>query len=455
MNLIREFMLILLLTAITGSILMVIWMAAVYSIMGRRNIHYAWWMLRGVLAGYLIPLVYLFVHRCIEIVRNDYDILSVSNAKMDKAFLVLFFIWVVGVFYRLLSQLHIWSCFRRITRGSMAVPKGYHKVLQRLCIEMGIQKKVSLYQGYGVESPFIFGAWNPKIYLPVREFSEEELEMVLYHELVHYKQGDTFWKPFFGFLGNLYWFSPLSRLLWNEVIRWTEANCDFYCCKERFQAKKYFLLLLEMGSVGQNRLNSYMPMWTEGSRELEWRVKRMKNNKMKKTSRAVVAAIVVIAILSSGLSAHAAAEGMKKVYYEVYSDTVEETEEPYEDGNKLQEYEGTVEDFAGMEVVEHTGEITAYAATGTIDWTVGNGAIHYSDGFKVSAGGTITVTIGVEPNDRTVKVGIVKPDGTTSYVTGKKFISHVFSVSKAGTYKVFVSNSSGKKVTVSGSYTIL
>ena len=121
MNLIREFMLILLLTAITGSILMVIWMAAVYSIMGRRNIHYAWWMLRGVLAGYLIPLVYLFVHRCIEIVRNDYDILSVSNAEMDKAFLVLFFIWAVGVFYRLLSQLHIWSCFRRITRGSMAV----------------------------------------------------------------------------------------------------------------------------------------------------------------------------------------------------------------------------------------------------------------------------------------------------------------------------------------------
>lgn len=332
------------------------------------------------------------------------------------------------------------------------MPKGYLKALQRLCNEMGIQKTISLYQGYGVESPFIFGVRSPKIYLPVRKFSEEELEMVLYHELVHYKQGDTLWKPFFGFLGNLYWFSPLSRLLWKEVIRWTEANCDFYCCKERFQAKKYFLLLLEMGSVDGNRLNSYAPMWTEGSRELEWRVKCMKNNKKKKTNRAVITAIVLIAILSSSLSAHAAAEGMKKVYYEVYRDTVEETEESYEDGNKLQEYEGTIEDFAGMEVVEHTGEITAYAATGTIDWTVGNGAIHYSDGFKVSAGGEIKVSISVEPGDRTVKAGIIKPDGTTSYVTGKSLISHIFSVSKAGTYKVFVSNSSGKKVTVSGFY---
>ena len=69
---------------------------------------------------------------------------------------------------------------------------------------MGIRKNISLYQGYGVESPFIFGVRNPKIFLPIMDLSMEELEMVLYHELIHYKQKDTFWKPLFGLLSNIY-----------------------------------------------------------------------------------------------------------------------------------------------------------------------------------------------------------------------------------------------------------
>lgn len=454
MSLIREFVLILLITAVTGSILTAVWLAAVHAGRGKRSIHYAWWMLRGVFAGFLMPLAYLLVHRCTEMIQDNYDILSVSNVQLDKVFAVLFLIWAAGVLFLLLSQLNIWICFRRIKRGSMAVSKEYRQILQKLCKEMNIRKHVLLYQGYGVESPFIFGVWSPRIYLPVKEFSTEEIEMILYHELTHYKQGDTFWKPLFGLLGNIYWFNPLSRRLWKEAVRWTEANCDSYCCEEKFQARKYFMLLLEMGSADQNSLNNYAPMWTEGGRELEWRVKCMKKNRMKKPNSIVIAGIVMLSVLGGGLSAHAATEGVKVVYLTAYRNTVEETEESQNDENELQEFEGTAEEFAGMEIIEDSSgeQITARSRVGGIDWAVGNNSVRYTGGFKVNARGKIKVAVSIEPADKSVRVGIVKPDGKTSYVTGKNTIFHTFSITKTGTYKVFVMNKSGKKVSVSGSY---
>lgn len=457
MNLIRDFILVLLLASITGSILMALWLAVIQSVAKKRNVHYVWWMLKGILIGYLVPAVYLAVQRLLQIIRDYGTTLSESNQQMDRLYLVLFLIWVAGVLFFLLFQLSIWSCFWKIKKYSMAVPRQYFQILQKLCVEMKIHRSVSLYQGYGVVSPFIFGMRNPRIYLPVKNFSVGELEMILYHELVHYQQGDTFWKPLFGFLGNIYWFNPAFRYLWKEAVRWTEANCDAYCCESKFQAKKYFTLLLKMASNGQSPLNGYAPMWMEGSRELEWRVKCMKRNQMKKPSSIVIAVIVMVSILSGGISAHAAAGSIERVYYNTYWDTVEETEETLEDGNELKEFEGTMKEFEGMEVIEDSSgqQIAARSASGNIEWTVGNKTIYYTGGFKANSGGKIAVAVGIAPNDKTVKVGILKPDKTVTYVKGTKYISHTFNVSKTGTYKVFVSNDSGKKVTVDGFYSYI
>ena len=107
-----------------------------------------------------------------------------------------------------------------------------------------------------------------------------------------------------------------------------------------------------------------------------------------------------------------------------------------------------------MKIVEHSSEklISERSATTTIEWTVNNNEVHNSEGFKVNAGGTVRVLIGINPNDKTVTVGIKKADGTISFVKGKDFISHTFSISKTGTYQLFVKNDSGKKVKVSGTY---
>lgn len=455
MSLIREFMLILLLTSITGSLLMLVWLAAIHIAgMGKRNVHYVWWMLKSVLAGYLLPFVYLLCYWYSESNRNSYDILSVSNAQIDQVFFLLFFIWIMGIFVMLMSQLRTWLSLRKIQRSSISAPIEYVQIMQKSAKEMNLQKPVSLYQGYGVVSPFIFGVRHPRIYLPVQEFSREELEMILYHELTHYRQGDTVWKLLFGVLGNIYWFSPLSRYLWREAVRWAEASCDAYCCQEKFQTKPYFRLLLKMGSDDQNRLNGYVPMWTEESRGLEWRIMCMKNHHRNRPRRVVITAIIMAFLLGGGATTYAAAEGMRLVYFEAYESTVEEREIPSGMGNQLREQEGFVKDYGEMQIIKQEETDSRDTTGGTINWSVGHNGMRCTGGFPVSAGRKIRIAIDLETGDRTVKAGIMRPDGKISYVSGKSSISHTFRIARTGIYQVFVSNSSGKAVTVKGAYVV-
>ena len=157
---------------------------------------------------------------------SEYDELSVSAIPMDKTVFVLFLVCVTGILVMMISQIHIWIYYLRIKKNSMRIKKEYVLLIQNLCSVLRIRRPVCLYQGYGVKSSFVFGLINPAIYLPVKTFDIKELETILYHELTHYKQGDTFFKPLFGIIWNIYWFSLLSKILWKAAIRWTESNCD-------------------------------------------------------------------------------------------------------------------------------------------------------------------------------------------------------------------------------------
>lgn len=447
MNWIREWILVLLIPSVTGSLLMIIWMAAVHFGMGMRNTHYVYRMLRGILAGYFIPFLYLLLHWCVEYRRKEYNNFSFATPKMDQVFLVLFLIWGAGFLAVLLYRLSGWVSFQLIRRNSLAVPENYLRVLEKLYSEMNLRNPVALYQGYGVCSPFIIGVWKPVIYLPVKEFSTKELEMILYHELTHYRQGDTFWKPLFGILGNVYWFNPLSHRLWKEAVRWTEANCDFYCCKEKFKTKKYFSLLLKMGSADHNKWNSYAPMWTEDSRELEWRIQRIRKNQTDMPKPVVILVIMVLSVLCGSIATYAAAEEVQKVFNTAYLHTVEETQD---ERNGLPGWDA--EKFNHLEIVDQPEQESTHLVKEKMDWSIQNNTTHRSAGFLVNAGEEITVSMVISSEEQKVRTGIVKPDGRISYVTGNGTLSHTFHIFQTGIYRVFVSNNSGSQVTVSGGY---
>ena len=73
-------------------------------------------------------------------------------------------------------------------------------------------------------------------------------------------------------------------------------------------------------------------------------------------------------------------------------------------------------------------------------------------GFSAKSGGGISVTAYISPIDKTVRAGIIEPDGTRRYTSGKEALYKTFLLDQTGTYKVYVENNSGSKVTVEGNY---
>jgi hypothetical protein len=77
----------------------------------------------------------------------------------------------------------------------------------------------------GIDTPFIFGVFRPRIYLP-SSMDEEAAAYVLLHERTHLRRRDHWWKPLGYLLLTIYWFNPLMWLAYSLFCRDMELACD-------------------------------------------------------------------------------------------------------------------------------------------------------------------------------------------------------------------------------------
>lgn len=76
-----------------------------------------------------------------------------------------------------------------------------------------------------VDTPMTLGLLRPVVLLP-RAFSEEDLPLVLRHELCHIKRGDLWYKALFLLCAALHWFNPLVWKLARVAGETVELCCD-------------------------------------------------------------------------------------------------------------------------------------------------------------------------------------------------------------------------------------
>lgn len=76
-----------------------------------------------------------------------------------------------------------------------------------------------------INTPFIFGLGNPKLYVP--SFLEgEDLEYVISHEREHIRRHDQWWKPAAFVVLTLHWFNPFVWAAYFAFGRDVELACD-------------------------------------------------------------------------------------------------------------------------------------------------------------------------------------------------------------------------------------
>lgn len=99
-----------------------------------------------------------------------------------------------------------------------------------------------------IASPFIFGLWKPRIYVPGR-LPEGCFDAVVAHELAHLRHGDPWWKLLGYILRSIFWFHPLCWVGYWLFCRDLELACDeaVICTMKPAQRADYSQALLNCG----------------------------------------------------------------------------------------------------------------------------------------------------------------------------------------------------------------
>lgn len=454
---------IILLTGLTSAIWSAVWMLVKAILSKRGHVVLISRLQKFVLLGYVLPIFYLIEggSQFFED-RNVEDMFMTFTPTIHGGAIVLLCIWLVGVGLKL----KVWIREMRTMKWLSDMPGVSYKVdkyaLQTLRTELRIKKTIRFGRKYEVPLPFIHGHRKPAICMPMKPGDEqvlqtletppEDLEMILRHELLHYQHRDTLWKPAFSLVCCIFWFQPLAWNMLKQLECWSEARCDYECVK-KYGGRKYFDMILCKGMEAAERINTMTPMWSRETNELKWRIKCMKANKGKTTSKWVAVVTTTLMIITSCAATYAADMGVKELYTVAYDATkVERAEAVNIDltKNEYEEYTGSIDDWANLTVVEDTS--AGMARSRTIEWTIKNNHSYTTGYFWKDKSDTIYIAGTVSPDGYPLKVGISQPNGVNRYITPTGRFAHEFSLTQTGLYKVYAENTSGVTLNFIGYY---
>lgn len=220
----------------------------------------------------------------------------------------------------------VWLCG---TAGMSVYGLASYALLKRRVREAVKQDK-RIFICDNVSSPFILGAFCPRIYLP-SYVSEADAEMVIAHEQAHIKRKDHLWKPFGFLLLTVYWFNPLLWVAYVMFCKDIESACDEKVIKKYgLQIKKQYSEALLNCSVSGKWVTACPVAFGETS--VKSRIKGVLNYKKPAFWIIIIAVLACIAtslfFLTDPLSKETSGDILPKLEYEAYTYTLD-SESPY------------------------------------------------------------------------------------------------------------------------------
>ena len=139
-------------------------------------------------------------------------------------------IWLIGslVSFTVIATRFIF--FVRWVRRSQTVDHPHvNRLVAHLTKQLGIRRKVRIRILAANVGPAVIGLFRPTILLPaaiVESKTQQQLEPLVAHELVHVRRGDLWWALIQTIGLSIFWFHPLVVLAARMVSRESERSCD-------------------------------------------------------------------------------------------------------------------------------------------------------------------------------------------------------------------------------------
>lgn len=100
------------------------------------------------------------------------------------------------------------------------------RILDNTKTELHINKCIPVKFCACIKTPMVVGLLRPVVLLPQVTFSQDELPLILKHELVHIKRKDLWYKVLMLSTLAIHWFNPVIHLAVRSVLNLCEISCD-------------------------------------------------------------------------------------------------------------------------------------------------------------------------------------------------------------------------------------
>ncbi len=416
---------VLLITAATGSAALVAWYCLGDILMRSGYVRLYDAGIRLVVCLFLLPIVYMALGWMDQSGLQWSGKLFERTPAITEVYQILCAVWVLGAVAVGAWYLHRTVLVDQMCQASFSCERMEKRLFEQVCEELEIPKsRVGLLQNYSVKVPFIQGVFCPQVVLPAdrKGYNQEDLKTIFRHELMHYKQRDVLLGRIVALVTILQFFNPLAWWLRRRVIKWRECACDARVCRLTRDPKKYFACLLHVEEIcGKNHAQASLKA-VNGKSDLLERIEFMdKLMKIKKKPMHVAVMIVCAMLFGTSVTVAAASGGAASLYVKLYEMT----------------------DVAEKVEKQAMPELTEYEDQGPApDVTVEEGQ---------------QISINVYQNnhtDKNIRVGIIKPSGYRLYVYSSGQITHNFTITEFGYYKVFVENTTSVTIDVDGTYNV-
>ena len=179
-----------------------------------------------------------------------------QGIQMLSVYQMLAVVWLAAAaLYGLYKLLGSYIVQRELKRWSMPVPdKSLEMNYQKLCRKMKVSHPPKLWMNTKVTTPLLTGLLRPRIYLPSDRYTWKELELLLSHELSHYRHHDLWYKLILQLVCIVYWFNPLLHWMRREADQDLEFLCDERIMKDGAHEERmqYNYLLAQTAAQRRN-----------------------------------------------------------------------------------------------------------------------------------------------------------------------------------------------------------
>ena len=456
-------------TAITGDVMLFIWLICRLLFL-KLNPDLVYYMLRWVVIMFLLPVAYVSI-----LMSRDGSYIWETRDLLEKfVFQINFradYLQIAVIAWFTVTILNVWNHLKKMRAQYNLCKKSVPvdnlemtAVFEELKSKLGIRGNVEFLWNEDVTSPIATGIRKRRVILPYDDFEGERLQVILLHELIHIKKHDLIYKAMTTVIVIIQNFNPPAYILVGLLNLWSEQDCDRKVVQRLasmgIRRSGYFQIIWTISEAAEkmSRDLCVFSMLFESKEMLERRVDFMKKygKNLKTTSKIVTALLLLTFITISTRTSYAAGVGMANANDELFKKTQVVNINEQKSLSDQSEFSVTAEENALVPQVVMDDEIITRGSDGaSFDWTIPAGTRYVTPEKFFKKGTKVSIALTVTPSDCVYWYGLMHTSGesTVCETTGAK--SYTFTIEKTSFYRIMVENrSEDTEMHAVGGYTI-